>query len=75
MNLTLGRRRARPPDPPAEQHGAEEGRGSHVDGIIDDAGTIQRFASIDDLDLDTIQRVLDGNLMGTIHPVRAFLPG
>ena len=46
-----------------------------VDGLINNAGIIQPFVPIADMDYPTIQRVLDVNLMGTIHMVKAFLPG
>ncbi len=45
-----------------------------VDGLINNAGIIQPFVSVAELDDATIQRVLDVNLMGTLHMVRAFLP-
>jgi short-subunit dehydrogenase len=46
-----------------------------VDGLLNNAGIIQPFVPINDLDYATIHRVLDVNLMGTIHMVKAFLPG
>ncbi|GAB2884297.1 SDR family NAD(P)-dependent oxidoreductase [Nocardioides pacificus] len=45
-----------------------------VDGLINNAGIIQPFVPVADLDDAAIERVLDVNLMGTIHMVRAFLP-
>jgi len=45
-----------------------------VDGLINNAGIIQPFVNVEDLDFDTIQRVLDINLMGTLNMVKAFLP-
>lgn len=50
-----------------EAHGA-------VDGLINNAGIIQPFVPVVDLDDDTIRRVLDVNLMGTLTMCRAFLP-
>jgi NAD(P)-dependent dehydrogenase (short-subunit alcohol dehydrogenase family) len=50
-----------------EAHGA-------VDGVVNNAGIIQPFVPVADLDYPTIQRVLDVNLMGTVHMVKAFLP-
>lgn len=50
-----------------EAHGA-------VDGLINNAGIIQPFVPVVDLDDDTIRRVLDVNLMGTLSMCRAFLP-
>jgi NAD(P)-dependent dehydrogenase (short-subunit alcohol dehydrogenase family) len=45
-----------------------------VDGLVNNAGIIQPFVPVADLDYETIQRVLDVNLMGTVHMVKAFLP-
>ncbi len=45
-----------------------------VDGIISNAGIIQPFVRISELDYDAIDRVLDVNLYGAIHMVKAFLP-
>ena len=45
-----------------------------VDGLINNAGIIQPFVPVAELDDATIQRVLDVNLMGTLHMVQAFLP-
>ncbi len=55
------------PDEVVARHGA-------VDGLINNAGIMQPFVTVDDLDYPTIERVLDVNLMGTIHMVKAFLP-
>ena len=54
-----------------EQVIAEHGR---VDALINCAGIIQPFVTVEDLDYPTIERVLNVNLMGTIHMVKAFLP-
>jgi short-subunit dehydrogenase len=45
-----------------------------VDGIINNAGIIQPFVRLKDLDYLSIERVIDVNLYGTIHMVKAFLP-
>ena len=45
-----------------------------VDGLINNAGIIQPFVPVAELDDATIHRVLDVNLMGTLNMVRAFLP-
>lgn len=45
-----------------------------VDGVINNAGIMQPFLPVNDLGYDTIDRVLDVNLMGTVHMVKAFLP-
>ena len=55
------------PDQVAAAHGA-------VDGIINNAGIMQPFVQVKDLDYPTIMRVLDVNLMGTTYMVKAFLP-
>jgi NAD(P)-dependent dehydrogenase (short-subunit alcohol dehydrogenase family) len=45
-----------------------------VDGLVNVAGIIQPFVRLVDLDDDVIDRVIDVNLYGTLHTVRAFLP-
>ncbi len=45
-----------------------------VDGLVNVAGIIQPFVRVADLDLAVIDRVIDVNLYGTIHTVKAFLP-
>lgn len=45
-----------------------------VDGLINVAGIIQPFVRLADLDYEAIERVVDINLYGTIHTVKAFLP-
>lgn len=45
-----------------------------VDGLINNAGIIQPFVPLAELDFATIDRVLQVNLYGTIHMVQAFLP-
>lgn len=45
-----------------------------VDGLMSNAGIIQPFVRLVDLDYDAIARVIDVNLYGTIHAVKAFLP-
>jgi NAD(P)-dependent dehydrogenase (short-subunit alcohol dehydrogenase family) len=45
-----------------------------VDGVVNVAGIIQPFVRVEDLDDATIRRVIDVNLYGTLHVVRAFLP-
>jgi NAD(P)-dependent dehydrogenase (short-subunit alcohol dehydrogenase family) len=55
------------PDQVVQAHGA-------VDGLINNAGIIQPFVTIKDLDHEQIRRVLDVNLMGVLNMVKAFLP-
>ncbi|MBN2503492.1 MAG: SDR family oxidoreductase [Anaerolineales bacterium] len=50
-----------------EKHGA-------VDGIINNAGIIQPFVRINDLDYAAIDRVININLYGVIYMTKAFLP-
>lgn len=45
-----------------------------VDGLLNNAGIVQPFVPVQDLDFSDIHRVLDINLMGTVHMVKAFLP-
>lgn len=45
-----------------------------VDVVINNAGIIQPFITINELDYATIHRVMDVNLFGTLHMVKAFLP-
>jgi NAD(P)-dependent dehydrogenase (short-subunit alcohol dehydrogenase family) len=45
-----------------------------VDGLINVAGIIQPFVRFNELDYQVIERVINVNLYGTIHMVKAFLP-
>jgi NAD(P)-dependent dehydrogenase (short-subunit alcohol dehydrogenase family) len=45
-----------------------------VDGVINNAGIIQPFVRLNDLNFDAIERVLDVNLYGTLFMVKSFLP-
>jgi len=45
-----------------------------VDGLINNAGIIQPFVRINDLEFDAIDRVLKINLYGLIYMTKAFLP-
>lgn len=45
-----------------------------VDGIINNAGIIQPFTKVNDLDFDVIERVFNVNLYGTLYLTKAFLP-
>lgn len=45
-----------------------------VDATINAAGIIQPFVTVNELDYPSIERVLNVNLWGTIHMVKAFLP-
>lgn len=45
-----------------------------VDGLINNAGIIQPFVRLRDLDYAAIERVLNVNLYGVIYMTKAFLP-
>jgi NADP-dependent 3-hydroxy acid dehydrogenase YdfG len=45
-----------------------------VDGVVHNAGIIQPFIRVNDLDYTTIERVLNVNLLGTLYVAKAFLP-
>ncbi len=45
-----------------------------VDGVVNNAGIIQPFVRLVDLEQEAIDRVLDVNLNGPIHVLKAFLP-
>ena len=49
------------------QHGA-------VDGIINNAGIIQPFVHVNDLDIDKIKQVMNINFYGTLYMTKTFLP-
>ncbi|MBN7812771.1 SDR family oxidoreductase [Algoriphagus sp. H41] len=45
-----------------------------VDGIINNAGIIQPFVDVKDLDYAVIEQVMNVNFYGTLYMVKAFLP-
>ena len=49
------------------EHGA-------VDGLINNAGIIQPFVKISELEYDAIDRVMDVNFYGVVYLTKAFLP-
>lgn len=55
------------PEKVISRHGA-------VDGIINNAGIIQPFVRVNNLEFDAIERVLNINLYGVIYMTKAFLP-
>lgn len=55
------------PETVIELHGA-------VDGVINNAGIIQRFVKIKDLDYADIERVFNVNFWGMVNMTKAFLP-
>ena len=46
----------------------------HVDGLINNAGIIQPFVRVSDLEYEAIERVLNYNFYGQIYMTKAFLP-
>jgi short-subunit dehydrogenase len=46
-----------------------------IDGLLNVAGIVQRFASVQQLADDEIERVMNVNFWGVVHMTRAFLPG
>lgn len=45
-----------------------------VDGIINNAGIIQKFVKLNDLEFKDIERVFDVNFWGMVYVTKAFLP-
>lgn len=45
-----------------------------VDGVINNAGIIQPFTKINDLEYDVIERVVNVNFYGSLYMTKAFLP-
>lgn len=45
-----------------------------VDAVINNAGIIQPFLHLDQLEMDRIERVMDINFYGTLYMVKALLP-
>ena len=45
-----------------------------VDGLINNAGIIQPFVFVDDLDFEHIDRVMNVNFNGPLNLIKAFLP-
>lgn len=45
-----------------------------VDGIINNAGIIQPFVRMNDLKFETIERIINVNLYGTLNITKSFLP-
>ena len=46
----------------------------YVDGIINNAGIIQPFKKVVELDYEAIERVMNVNFYGTLYMTKAFLP-
>jgi short-subunit dehydrogenase len=45
-----------------------------IDGVINNAGIIQPFVRVNDLEYDDIARVMDVNFNGTVYITKTFLP-
>jgi Short-chain dehydrogenases of various substrate specificities len=45
-----------------------------IDGIINNAGIIQPFTKVNDLDFSTIERIMNVNFYGSLYLTKAFLP-
>jgi NAD(P)-dependent dehydrogenase (short-subunit alcohol dehydrogenase family) len=67
LNITDKEAVAKLPEQVIAKHGA-------VDGIINNAGIIQPFIRVNDLDFPAIERVMNVNFYGTLYMVKAFLP-
>ncbi len=55
------------PERVIEQHGT-------VDGIVNNAGVIQPFLMVNEINYNSIQSVLNINFLGTLYVTKAFLP-
>jgi short-subunit dehydrogenase len=45
-----------------------------IDAIINNAGIIQPFVRVNDLEWDAIEKVMNVNFFGTLYMIKAFLP-
>lgn len=52
----------------------EAAHGQPADGIVNVAGIIHRFAKLQDLSIEEIERVIDVNYWGTVYVTKTFLP-
>jgi short-subunit dehydrogenase len=55
------------PEAVIEAHG-------QIDAVINNAGIIQPFVKVNDLEYDVIERVMNVNFYGTLYMTKAFLP-
>lgn len=46
----------------------------HVDGLINNAGIIQPFITVNELDFEQIERIMNVNFYGTLYLIKALLP-
>lgn len=45
-----------------------------IDGVINNAGIIQPFIDVDEMEMDKISRIIEVNIYGTLNMTKAFLP-
>jgi NAD(P)-dependent dehydrogenase (short-subunit alcohol dehydrogenase family) len=67
VNITDKDTVARLPEEVIARHGA-------VDGVINNAGIIQPFVRVNNLDFPAIERVMNVNFYGVLYMTKAFLP-
>ena len=67
LNITDKKGVAKLPDEVIKMHG-------QVDGLINNAGIIQPFVKVNDLDYEAIERVMNVNFYGMLYMTKAFLP-
>ena len=48
--------------------------GTHIDGLINNAGIIQPFVPINDLSIESAEKVMNVNFYGPLYLMKAFLP-
>lgn len=61
-------------DKTAVEDFAWNGEGKDADAIINNAGIIQPFVKLNELEYDAIERVMKVNLYGTLYMTKALLP-
>lgn len=67
MNITKKKEVEAIPGKVIKKHG-------YVDGIINNAGIIQPFEKVNNLDYAVIERVMNTDLHGTLYMAKSFLP-
>lgn len=67
LNISLRDEVAKLPETIIATHG-------QIDAVINNAGIIQPFVKVKDLDYDIIERVMNVNFYGTLYMTKAFLP-
>ncbi len=67
INIADEKAVARLPEEVVSIHGS-------VDGLINNAGIIQPFVRLKDLNFDVAEKVMNVNFFGTLYMVKAFLP-